>query len=145
MTLRNKPGVIHVNRGEMFSGKYDVAGLIFHEMGHFVQGMHSLANFFTGETPVTAEDDIIYSCQAVCFEPSRATKCHCERCGPPNKFKRCGLECEDFKICHNPEKQQCKTYCPCNKQTYVSEILCAVNCPTGLACFTAVCTDKPNP
>jgi hypothetical protein len=100
---------------------------IFHELSHYVLGLHELGD------GVRDPQDQVFGCQSVCF--GKATSQTCAQCiGQLNGDRRCDkfpLEpCGDVS-----------TFCDCpfRQKFYPNQLACAVDCPTGLACFSARC------
>lgn len=135
-----------------------LAGLIFHELLHTAGFLHLLGD--GDKDPL----DQVYACQRECFAkggqdnlPSDVSACIGTAC--PAGSTLCGGQCEP-SMCEDGQSfnnSTCKcaldcsqaSYCPCNDPSkgkprlYPSELECAAQCPSGLRCFTSLCTRPP--
>ncbi|MBI5535953.1 MAG: hypothetical protein HY898_24750 [Deltaproteobacteria bacterium] len=113
----------------------DMAGTLFHEILHTFYGMHSPYDVANGKYQDQArQKDKMYACQAVCFDKANATKCQCSACY--GSMDPCDPNCKGYGDC-NQEQAQCQ--CLSHPGYYDTYALCAVGCPSGLACFASSC------
>jgi hypothetical protein len=118
--------------------------VIFHEMLHAV--LHEGHDPALDELSRTDDNrwrelDRVSSCSSLCYNPN-ATKCECARC---LQKKTCSPPCSSFKPCYS---NQVGGFCNCpksNRRFYPLLATCDVECPHGLACFTAKCQPEENP
>lgn len=115
-----------------------LASTIFHEMMHYVNGLHQYGDGSTDP------GDSVYGCEKMCFgvlapdgSTSTASNLECAAC--------LGVKADSSKCKKFPQKP-CPTapaQCPCKGGTlYPDALKCSVGCPSGLACFTARCKER---
>ncbi len=105
---------------------------LFHELEHLSEPPHD-PTIEDQAGDKNWEVDPVYACESMCFNPA-ATKCSCATC---LKTKVCSSRCSALGEC-NPQLGA-KCLCPSRQKWYNTFALCAVECPSGLACFSYTC------
>jgi len=105
------------------------AAILFHEALHGVFGIHHSLN------PGSDASDRVYGCERACFG-SAPTSQDCAQClAAKNSDNRCSQY--PFKACSADPPAYCG--CITNPTAYQTLSACAVDCPSGLACFASKC------
>ena len=100
---------------------------------------HELLHLHFGEHDADQQDDLgsdfarvdqTETCASLCFGLGFQTKCDCARCLGTNK---CDPRCAPYRECDPILAAKCP--CPTRRKWYSTLTACAVDCPTGLACF----------
>jgi len=105
---------------------------LFHELEHLSEPPHD-PTIEDQAGDKNWEVDPVYACESMCFNPG-ATKCSCATC---LKTKVCSSRCSGLEEC-NPQLGA-KCLCPSRQKWYDTFALCAVQCPSGIACFGYTC------
>jgi len=105
---------------------------LFHELEHLSEPPHDpTVENQAGDK--NWEVDPVYACESMCFNGA-ATKCSCATC---LRTTVCSSRCSAHGEC-NPQLGA-KCLCTSRQKWYKTFAQCAVDCPTGLACFWATC------
>jgi hypothetical protein len=149
---------INVGRPEFSGGDFN--RYVFHELEHSL-GSEFPDHYQAGDPANNGSlrtgyesTDATYACASFCFDATK-TQCMCKRCKMGtawgNGTSREGaagsgacLECSKYAACTDAPRARCQ--CGANAgKLFVTPQDCAVDCPTGLLCFTARCkTWEPN-